>query len=169
MGEKNILRINKNKNNPYTMINKNVLQDERLSWKARGLMGYLLSLPDDWVIYLEELERHSDKDGRESLASGIKELIGLDYIVREQSRAEKGKFGAWTYTVFESPQLAANGKPDNGSSTANGLSVIGLSVVGKPATTNTHTTNTDFTKKINNKKKKPSQTRTVSKYDAFYL
>lgn len=169
MGDKNILRINKNKDNPYTMINKNVLQDERLSWKARGLMGYLLSLPDDWVIYLEELEKHSDKDGRESLASGIKELVELGYIVREQARAEKGKFGSWTYTVFESPQLAAIGKPDNGTSTANGLSVIGLSVIGKPTTTNTHTTNTDFTKKNNNKKKPPRSRTAHDKYDALYL
>ena len=154
--QKNILRISKDKENPYVMINKNVMQDERLSWKARGLMGYLLSLPDDWVIYLEELEKHSERDGRESLASGIKELIQYGYIVREQARTEGGKFGTWTYTVFESPQTA-NGFPENG-----------LSAIGKPTTTNTHLTNNDFTKKINNKKKKPPS-ETMEKYAKFYL
>lgn len=156
MKEKNILRISKDKENPYVMINKNVMQDERLSWKARGLMGYLLSLPDDWVIYLEELEKHSDKDGRESLASGIKELIELGYIVREQER-EKGKFSSYVYTVFESP------------CTVNGFTVNGFTVNGKPTATNTHITNTHLTKKINNKKKKPPSGRTADKYSLFYL
>jgi len=170
--EKNILRISKDKENPYVMINKNVMQDERLSWKARGLMGYLLSLPDDWVIYLQELEKRSGKDGRESLASGIKELIDLGYITREAVRSNKGTFSAWNYTVYECPQLGIvteNGKADNGQLTINGLSVNGLANSGKPATTNTHCTNKDLTKR-KYKKKKPSQERTASnKYDAFYL
>lgn len=169
MKEKNILRISKDKENPYVMINKNVIQDERLSWKARGLMGYLLSLPDDWVLYLEELEKRSNKDGRESLASGIKELIDLGYITREAVRTEKGTFSAWNYTVYESPQLGivtANGKPDNGQLTINGLSVSGLPNSGKPAATNTHCTNKDLTKKINNKKK---MEKLKEKYEGFYL
>ena len=159
MKEKNILRISKDKENPYVMINKNVMQDERLSWKARGLIGYLLSLPDDWVIYLQELEKHSQKDGHDSLASGIKELIQLGYIVRERIRSEGGTFSVWSYTVYESPHL-----------TTNGFSTSGLTKSGEPSTTNTHSTNKDLTKKIIYKKKKPSRVRTAStKYDLFYL
>lgn len=157
MKEKNIFRISKDKENPYVMINKNVMRDERLSWKARGIMGYLLSLPDDWVLYTEELEKHSDRDGRESLASGIKELIKHGYIVREQAREKGGTFGSWTYTVLESPILTENGFPENG-----------LPENGKPATTNTHLTNIDFTKR-KYKKKKPSSARTEEKYAGFYL
>lgn len=167
MGEKKILRISKNKENPYVMINKNVMQNDWLSWKARGLMGYLLSLPDDWVIYLEELEKHSQKDGRDSLASGIKELIEHGYIVRETMR-EKGRFSSWTYTVFESPQTI-NGKPNN-DATTNGKSNSGLSITGKPTTTNTHLTNNDFTKKNNNKKGKANnEMNKKNKYERFYL
>ena len=189
--QRNILRINKDKENPYVMVNKGVVRDEQLSWKARGLMCYLLSLPDDWTIYLDELEKHSAKDGRDSLASGIKELIKYGYIVREAIRTEKGTFSSWTYTVYESPQSiestpippniepvkpiesTINGKPDNGLST-NGFSNSGLSNSGKPATTNTYSTNTDLTKKINNKKKN-SEVKTltkkekIDKYEKFYL
>ena len=155
MKEKNILRISKDKENPYVMINKNVMQDERLSWKARGLIGYLLSLPDDWVLYTEELEKHSAKDGRESLASGIKELIEYGYIAREQAREKKGSFGSWSYVVVESPPTTENGFPESG-----------LPENGKSATTNTHTTKNDLTKKINNKKTKE---RNKEKYEGFYL
>jgi len=156
--KKSIMRISKDKENPYAMINKNVLHNENLSWKARGIIGYLLSLPDDWNLYTEELERHSNKDGRESLASGIKELINNGYIIREQARTERGSFGAWNYTVLESPVLVETVKPESG-----------LSESGQPATTNTHPTNTDLTKKINNKKKKIEKTDKKSKYEKFYL
>ena len=160
MKEKNILRISKDKENPYVMINKNVMQDERLSWKARGLMGYLLSLPDDWVLYTEELEKHSEKDGRESLASGIKELIKYGYIAREQAREKKGSFGLWTYVVVEAPPSTENGFPESG-----------LPENGKPATTNTHCTNKDLTKRKYKKKDSPrGKTAPISgKYDSFYL
>lgn len=156
MKEKNILRISKDKENPYVMINKNVMQDERLSWKARGLMGYLLSLPDDWVLYLQELEKHSQKDGLDSMASGIKELIEFGYIVRERIRSERGTFSSWNYTVYESPHLAIV--------TTMGISTNGLSKNGEPATTNTHCTNKDLTKRKYKKKKTDK-----GKYDGFYL
>jgi len=172
-----ILRISKDKENPYVMINKGVMKDEQLSWKARGLMGYLLSLPDDWIIHLSELEKHSSKDGRESLASGIKELIDLGYIVREQARKEDGNFGTWNYTVFESPrplETTTHGKAESGVIDANGFHGNGVHDSVKPATTNTHTTNTDCTKKINNKKRKPLEKENSvppkkGKYDNFYL
>ena len=47
------------------MINKEMAQDKTLSWKARGLLLYLLSLPDDWNIYESELIKHAT-DGRDS-------------------------------------------------------------------------------------------------------
>ena len=34
------------------------IEDERLSWAARGLLGYLLSKPDDWKVLVNDLECH---------------------------------------------------------------------------------------------------------------
>ena len=41
-------RVNKDKN--YTTINNTGLKDKRLSWKAKGILAYILTLPDDWVF-----------------------------------------------------------------------------------------------------------------------
>jgi len=100
-------------------------------------MCYLLSLPDDWTIYLSELEKHSDNDGRESISNGIKELIKFGYIVRDQERSVKGTFGSGSYSVHEYPQEV--------TLTANGFPVNGLADSGKPATSNTHVTKTHIT------------------------
>jgi len=97
-----MFRIEKNKENPYVMLNKLFLQDERLSAKAKGILAYFLSLPDDWQFYETEIAKHFS-DGVKSINVGIKELIKYHYIIREQNRNEKGRFGSYTYCVYEVP------------------------------------------------------------------
>ena len=104
------------KENPFVMIDKSCLQDTRLSWKAKGLLSYLLSLPDDWRISLKEVQRHSS-DGRESLASGMRELIKYGYASKEIIR-EQGKISAHIYQIYEDPIEVSNEisnpkKPEN--------------------------------------------------------
>jgi hypothetical protein len=46
----------------------------------RGILGYILTNADDWKIYVSELANHSQKDGRDSTANGIKELQTLNLV-----------------------------------------------------------------------------------------
>ncbi|TKI88055.1 DNA-binding protein, partial [Bacillus wiedmannii] len=46
-----IFRVKKDNN--YSVINNTGLKDKRLSWKAKGILAYILTLPDDWVFYRE--------------------------------------------------------------------------------------------------------------------
>lgn len=80
-----IFRVVKDKNNPYLIMHKHGLQDVNLSWKAKGILAYLLSLPDDWQIYESEIQQHA-RDGKDSLAAGIRELIQNKYIRRTRMR-----------------------------------------------------------------------------------
>lgn len=99
-----IVRVIKDKSNPYVMLNKTCLRDEKLSWKAKGLHSYLLSLPDDWQIYIEDLKNRS-KDGRDSTTSAVNELMKKGYIKRTPAKDEKtGRFkGGYDYEVYEMP------------------------------------------------------------------
>ena len=94
-----IYRSSKHSN--YSVINNEVLRREDLSWKAKGIMCYVLSLPDDWEIYLEELEKHAT-DGRDSFRSGWRELINKGYVVTYQDRGENGKFSSYKTEIRES-------------------------------------------------------------------
>lgn len=124
-----IIRVKKNKENLYVMVDKEMIEDYRLTWKARGLLCYLLSKPNDWKIYVSELTKHA-KDGRDSTNSAINELIKQKYIDRELLPKEKGKFNGYEYTVVENPQrVNRNGETVN----------------GKPATTNKDITNNEIT------------------------
>ncbi|WP_263707886.1 helix-turn-helix domain-containing protein [Shouchella tritolerans] len=94
-----IFRVSKTSN--YVVMNRTGLNDKRLSWKAKGLLAYMLSMPDDWTFHDTELEKHA-KDGRDSLKSAIKELKDHKYMKRTRRKGEGGKF-VWETAVFEQP------------------------------------------------------------------
>jgi DnaD/phage-associated family protein len=94
-----IFRVEK-KNN-YVVLDKGFLNDRRLSWQAKGLLAYMLSLPNDWVFSLNDLKNRS-RNGRDSTNNIIKELQEFGYIIKEQTR-EKGKFSNNQFVVMERP------------------------------------------------------------------
>ncbi|OWY63799.1 hypothetical protein B7486_50950 [cyanobacterium TDX16] len=102
-----IIRCQK-KRHPYAQIDKTPLLDTRLSWKARGILAYLLTKPDDWEIIVANLINASEPDGRESLRSGLKELENLGYIIRARRQDERGRFAGWEILVFETLEDAAD-------------------------------------------------------------
>ena len=90
-------KIQKNEN--FTIVDNDYLRDENLSFKAKGILTYFLSLPGDWVIYFDEIITHS-KDGIRSFRSGIDELIKEGYIRRYPIR-ENGVIVRWETEVYE--------------------------------------------------------------------
>jgi hypothetical protein len=137
--DKNIMRVVKNKDNPYVVLNTIFLDDEKsgvsLSLRAKGLLAYILTLPDDWKIYVNELTKHH-KDGKDSMCSAINELIEHNYIHREKLR-ENGKFKGYSYKVFEMPTKPTETNISTVSGkTGNGETRNGFTENGKPATTN---------------------------------
>src|SRR5699024_2498511 len=86
----------------FTMISNVGLKDKRLSFKAKGLLSYMLSLPDDWVFYESEIVNHAT-DGKQSVRTGMKELEKFGYLVREQQRSSNGKFANIDWVVSDEP------------------------------------------------------------------
>ncbi|MBA7667031.1 hypothetical protein ES703_75116 [subsurface metagenome] len=95
-------RVHKNRAHPYTIIDNTSINDKMLSAKAKGILLYLISKPDHWCINLPNLVS-AFTDGKQSIRSGIKELIKFNYIVRSHARKEDGRFSYYEYLVFEHP------------------------------------------------------------------
>lgn len=85
----------------YTGICTSIIEDERLSWKAKGLMAYLVGRPKGWVLNRSDLINRST-DGRDSVAAGLKELSDLGYISVRQVK-DQGRFGKTVWMVQNSP------------------------------------------------------------------
>jgi len=104
-----IIRVNK-KDQPYVLISKELINDKRLSYKARGIVSYLLSKPNGWHVRIGDLINQSDKDGEKSVRSGVQELKAIGYMVPVIDRdPETQRVLKYDYDVREKP-LAQNGK-----------------------------------------------------------
>lgn len=79
-------RVNKNVN--YTVMSNHHLQDKRLSLKAKGLLSYMLSLPDDWDYSLKGLTTGC-RDGIDSVRSAVHELEDGGYLCRSKVRDQE--------------------------------------------------------------------------------
>lgn len=97
-----IVRVHK-RDESYTILDPYFLSDERLSWKAKGLLGYLLSKPSNWRVYISDLVKRS-KDGRDAVYSALRELEAAGYIDRKQTR-ENGVITGYETVVYERPRI----------------------------------------------------------------
>lgn len=115
----------------FTVLPNAALRDRRLSWKARGLLVHLLSMPPLWRTSAERLARLAP-DGRDSVRSGLAELRRVGYIVTE--RRQDTVSGRWTTVnlVHDRPVDKPVDRPvdDLGTTTP---TEDGLSDVGKAA------------------------------------
>jgi hypothetical protein len=88
----------------FTQISNEVLLDERLSFKARGILALLLSRPKDWKIYIDEIVERSDADGKHSVRTGFKELKALGYVnLVKVFNGATGKFEGTVYQLCLKP------------------------------------------------------------------
>jgi hypothetical protein len=87
----------------YVRIDNAVFSDKRLSWGARGLMGYLLSRPDTWQMRLYDLVAHGP-EGQQKIRRLISELKTAGYVVRRRIVRRNGTFD-WETTIYERPGM----------------------------------------------------------------
>ena len=91
--------IEKNKN--YTVMSNYHLQDKNLSYKAKGLLSFMLSLPETWDYSMKGLEAIS-KESIKALRNILLELENSKYITRIRKQDEHGKF-YYDYSIYEIP------------------------------------------------------------------
>jgi hypothetical protein len=113
----------------YVTLPNVTIQDIELSWEARGLLAFMLSLPTDWAIYKEWLAEQSAMCGKDKLNRILDELIVSGYLVKQQKRSGAGKFAENDWLVYSEKQ------PTDELNTADGSTVTGKPVNGEPAAT----------------------------------
>lgn len=79
------------------------LKDRSLTYKAKGLLSFMLSLPSDWDYSLKGLCAIS-KESRDGIRSILKELQEHHYLEIEKTRGDKGYF-EYNYLIYEIPHF----------------------------------------------------------------
>jgi hypothetical protein len=97
----------------YTVVSNEILYNPGLSGKAKWVLMYLLSKPEDWQTRIGDIVAHGT-DGRDAVLSGIKELKAAGYLQKVRVTCpETKRVLRWETHVFDEPQpeLQNTGKP----------------------------------------------------------
>lgn len=94
-----VFRIEKNTN--YTVMSNYHLRDKKLTFKAKGMLSFMLSLPDNWDYSLNGLCSVS-KEGIKAIRSILQELEQQKYLKRMCTHTETGCFD-YDYYIYEQP------------------------------------------------------------------
>jgi len=86
----------------FTVIQNRIIEDRTLSYKARGLLVFILSKPDHWRTNITHLAGQSP-EGYYSVQTGMRELEAAGYITRTKKQNGAGQWSTVT-TVYDTPQ-----------------------------------------------------------------
>ncbi|MFF5449102.1 hypothetical protein [Streptomyces sp. NPDC012888] len=88
----------------FTVMANEVLRDRSISFTARGILSYLLSLPDGTREDVRTLADKHPRVGRRGVSKAVDELIAAGYYVRRTTQdPETGRVRTETF-VFDVPQ-----------------------------------------------------------------
>lgn len=92
------------RNKNYVSMATYHLRDKNLSLRSRGLMSFMLQLPDTWEFSVAGLAAVIGC-GRDQIRAGVKELESKGYLFRcARGRDEKGRLtGEADYILYERP------------------------------------------------------------------
>lgn len=87
--------------NRFWIIPNELLSNEDISWKAKGLYWYLQSKPDDWEFSADRISKEA-KDWLDSTKSWLQELEKAWYLERKKFKNEKWQW--WVeYMLYDTP------------------------------------------------------------------
>lgn len=116
----------------FTQIRNDVLRDQRLSFRARGILAYILSLPDGESFTATTLQNQA-KEGRDAVLAALRELRSAGYLHTITERTKRGKFTKVNIVTDEPSQAPAEPERRPAQNVGNPKSTeVGFSDVGKP-------------------------------------
>lgn len=111
----------------FVVVHKDTIEDERLSFRARGLLAYLLAKPPDWSVRADQLARHA-REGRDAIRTALRELRTCGYLVTDR---RQGSDGRWE-TVQVIHEVPVDGK--GAAHTEDVFPAVGKPAASKPTT-----------------------------------
>lgn len=119
----------------FVKIPNTTARDRRLSFRARGLLTFMLSQPDNWTTTSEELAEQAT-EGRDAIRTALRELETAGYLVRRRYQNERGHWV--TEAVVDAHPMTGNTSPASPAETdesaahaEDGNPVVGAPVANK--------------------------------------
>ncbi|MEU9671886.1 hypothetical protein AB0E25_41650 [Streptomyces bobili] len=124
----------------FTRIANDLFRDPKISFKAKGIFGYISTHRDGWQITVATLARHG-RERVDAVTTGLEELENHGFLLRERDRNADGTLGQALYCITDLPVLQSpSSQPESG------YPGLAEPVLADPGTKNT------IVKKTNNQK-----------------
>lgn len=91
----------------FAIIPNAALEDARLSFRARGVLAYLLSRPDGWATSADRLATGA-REGRRAILTALTELEAVGYLHRVKAQDDRGRWSTVAH-LTDSPQPVDSG------------------------------------------------------------
>ncbi|MFJ8364254.1 hypothetical protein [Streptomyces sp. NPDC093984] len=86
----------------FTQIANGLFRDSRISYRAKGLFGYISTHRNGWLVTIAALVALGP-DGRDAVRAGLNELEKFGYLVRDRVRRPNGTLGEIVYSITDRP------------------------------------------------------------------
>lgn len=106
------IQIIARREDPFARVTKSMLDDPRLSWRAKGIMAYLLGKPPEWKMRVADLTNHAP-EGETATRRALNELRAFGYASLSQSRLSSGRMGEWVWKICDYPIFAPDVEKPN--------------------------------------------------------
>jgi len=83
----------------FTQISNTIINDEKISFKAKGIFLYLWSKPEKWVVRITDI-CNNGQEGKTAIYSGLNELEENGYIARQRYYVD-GKIAGINYNLYD--------------------------------------------------------------------
>jgi hypothetical protein len=93
----------------FTQIPNDWLRDNRLTFKARGILSMIMSHSQGWSLSINSIAA-TNQEGKDAIRSAIKELEDFGYLLRTQIN-EGGKFGEAVWVTQDPADLPMTDNP----------------------------------------------------------
>ncbi|WP_455362356.1 hypothetical protein [Streptomyces sp. SYSU K21746] len=129
----------------FTQIANGLFRDTRISFKAKGLFGYISTHRDGWQVTVANLARHG-RERVDAVTTGLEELEKHGFLLRDRDRDRNadGTLGRALYFITDLPALQ-----NPSSQPESGYPGLAEPVLADPGTKNT------ISKKTNKQKTNP--------------
>jgi hypothetical protein len=85
----------------WVVIDQAVVRNRNLSYRSRGVLAVLLSMPDNWSVTSEWLTAMGT-EGRDAIRAALNELEDAGHMVRHKAQDAHGRWYT-RWVVYESP------------------------------------------------------------------
>jgi hypothetical protein len=85
----------------FSIINNEIIRNQQLTYRARGILAFLLSQPDHWRTNTDRLA-YPNTEGRDAIRSAMNELQLAGYVVLVKRQRANGQWLS-EWLVYDEP------------------------------------------------------------------